>query len=441
MQGPYIPSIEEIMQLRQICLALATTDAKAPELQDLGHLKHIVAGATLIGLGEQTHGTREFFQMKHRILNFLVTQMGFRLFAIKANMGTCDAINDYIQHGIGKLKSLMKKIYCGSSQEVFDVIEWMRTYNQTATSTDKIYFAGFDFQDPTLNRVIIEKAFANIGDNNATNLIDSIFSNYNIIKRIVESQILSDDQLTDIQQSSQYQQLLANIVLLDQYVTKAASELGDDKFNWVKQNVTLLRQSAVYLLDFDMRHKAMLENIQWLQSQHPQAKTVLWAHNFHLQKHDEQLGLGQLLNDTFGDKYCTIGFATYSGTYSAQSKNKKHPRDVKIPKPTADSLEANLQRLQMPIALINFKDAHNIPYFLKLPIPVHVLTTIAETHSYRPQVVSTAYDAIIFIARTSASQQMHIKPVKTATLGLFEQGTQSEAPTKQATMKKSHRKS
>jgi erythromycin esterase len=441
MQGPYIPSLEEIMQLKQICLALATTDAKDPGLQDLSCLKHIVAGATVVGLGEQTHGTREFFQMKHRILNFLVTQMGFRLFAIKANMGTCEAINDYIQNGIGKLKSLMKKFYCGTSQEVFDVIEWMRAYNQTATSNDKIYFAGFDFQDPALNRAIIEKAFANIGDNNATNLIESIFSNYNTIKRIVESQILSDDQLADIQHSSQYQQLLANIELLDQYVTKAASELGDNQFIWIKQNVNLLRQSAVYLLDFDMRHQAMLENIQWIQSQYPEAKTVLWAHNFHLQKHDEQLGLGELLNETFGNMYCTIGFATYSGTYSAQSKNKKQARDVKIPKPTADSLEANLQRLQIPIALVDFKDTQKIPYFLKLPIPVHVLTTIAETHSYRPQIVSTAYDAIVFIARTSASQQMQSKPAKTSAFGMFEQSATNDAPVKQASSKKSPRKS
>ncbi|MES2217816.1 MAG: erythromycin esterase family protein [Pseudomonadota bacterium] len=408
--GPYIPTLEEITQLRQICVPLTTSDAKHTEHQDFSALNLILAAATVIGLGEQTHGTSEFFQMKHRLLNFLVTKMGFRLIAIKANMGTCQAINEYIHQGTGKLKSLMKKFYCGSSQEVFDVIEWMRKYNQTATVTQKIHFAGFDFQEPALTRLAIEKCFSSIGDNSAINLIENIFTNYNTIKKIVESQILSEDQLTDIQHSSQYQQLLINIDLLEKHIKQFESKLDQDQFRWIKQHVKLLRQSAVYLLDFDMRHHAMMENIQWLQSQYPNAKTILWAHNFHLQKHDEQLGLGQLLAQSLGEKYCTIGFATYAGTYSAYSKNKKQPHDVKIPKPTPDSLEANLHRLEMPIVLVSFKDHTKIPLFLQQPIPVHVLTTIAETHSFRPQKVTLAYDAIIFIAHTSAAKQMRPKP-------------------------------
>jgi erythromycin esterase len=416
--GPYIPSADEILQLKQICTPLTTSDATHNEHQDLASLNSIFATTTVIGLGEQTHGTSEFFQMKHRLLNFLVTKMGFRLFAIKANMGTCQAINEYIHTGTGKLKSLMKKFYCGTSQEVFDVIEWMRHYNSNAATSQKIHFAGFDFQDPTLTRQILEKYFTHLGDTGATHLIEDIFNNYNTIKKIVERQILSEEQLGDIQQSSQYQQLLANINMLENHVATFEKTLEPEKFVWLKQNVRLLRQSAVYLLDFDMRHHAMLENIQWLQHQYPDAKLILWAHNFHLQKHDEQLGLGQLLAEALGEKYSTIGFATYAGTYSAYSKNKKQPHAVKIPKPTPDSLEANLQRLAMPIALVNFKDRTKIPMFLKQPIPVHVLTTIAETHSYRPQKVTEAYDAIIFIANTHASKQMQIKP---ANLNEFEQ--------------------
>jgi erythromycin esterase len=408
--GPYIPSADEILQLRQICIPLTTSDASHNEHQDFNTLNNIFAATTVIGLGEQTHGTSEFFQMKHRLLNFLVTKMGFRLFAIKANMGTCQAINEYIHTGTGKLKSLMKKFYCGTSQEVFDVIEWMRNYNTQAATSQKINFAGFDFQDPALTRQTLEKYFTHLGDTGAAHLIEDIFINYNTIKKIVESQILSDDQLSDIQQSSQYQQLLVNIELLASHVAKLEKKLEPPKYAWLKQNVKLIHQSAIYLLDFDMRHHAMLENIQWLQKQYPDAKTILWAHNFHLQKHDEQLGLGQLLAETLGEKYGTIGFATYAGTYSAYSKNKKQPHDVQIPKPSAGSLEANLHRLAIPIVLVNFKDQTKIPLFLKQPIPVHVLTTIAETHSFRPQKVTEAYDAIIFIANTHASKQMRVKP-------------------------------
>jgi hypothetical protein len=51
---------------------------------DLMPLKDMVANARVVSLGEATHGTREFFLMKHRILEFLVKEMDFNVFAIEA---------------------------------------------------------------------------------------------------------------------------------------------------------------------------------------------------------------------------------------------------------------------------------------------------------------------------------------------------------------------
>src|SRR5512145_1222218 len=56
----------------------------ADNLDDLEPLRRLVGDARIVSLGEATHGTREFFQMKHRILRFLVERMGFTAFAIEA---------------------------------------------------------------------------------------------------------------------------------------------------------------------------------------------------------------------------------------------------------------------------------------------------------------------------------------------------------------------
>ena len=53
---------------------------------DLQPLKPVIGDARIVALGEGTHGTREFFQMKHRLTEFLAAEMGFTLFAIEANM-------------------------------------------------------------------------------------------------------------------------------------------------------------------------------------------------------------------------------------------------------------------------------------------------------------------------------------------------------------------
>lgn len=43
-----------------------------------------IGNARIVALGEATHGTREFFQLKHRMLEFLATWMVFTIFSIEA---------------------------------------------------------------------------------------------------------------------------------------------------------------------------------------------------------------------------------------------------------------------------------------------------------------------------------------------------------------------
>src|SRR5215831_9958869 len=66
---------------------------------DLQPLKQILNEVTVVGLGETTHGTREFFQLKHRLVEFLVKEMNFGSFALEASSAACQAINDYILYG------------------------------------------------------------------------------------------------------------------------------------------------------------------------------------------------------------------------------------------------------------------------------------------------------------------------------------------------------
>jgi hypothetical protein len=59
-------------------------------------------------VGEATHGTREFFQFKHRMLEFLVTELHFNGFAIESSYSGCQAINECILHGTGDLDSAFR---------------------------------------------------------------------------------------------------------------------------------------------------------------------------------------------------------------------------------------------------------------------------------------------------------------------------------------------
>lgn len=71
--------------LRQHTFPIRTEDPSDEDFSDLQRLKPLLAGVRIIGLGEQTHGTREFFRMKHRLVSFLVREMGVRTFALEAS--------------------------------------------------------------------------------------------------------------------------------------------------------------------------------------------------------------------------------------------------------------------------------------------------------------------------------------------------------------------
>jgi erythromycin esterase-like protein len=74
-------------------------------------LKKIIGDARIVALGEATHGTREFFQLKHRMLEFLATEMGFTIFSIEANMPEAYRVNDYVLTGVGDPAALLRGMY------------------------------------------------------------------------------------------------------------------------------------------------------------------------------------------------------------------------------------------------------------------------------------------------------------------------------------------
>ncbi len=120
--------------VRQHAARLATTDPSQP-LDDLAPLTAMVGSAHVVGLGEDTHGTHEFFTLKHRMVKHLVTKMGFNLFAIEATSLEADDVNRYVLGGPGDPKALLSRLYFWTwrTQEVLDLIEWMRAYNATVS--------------------------------------------------------------------------------------------------------------------------------------------------------------------------------------------------------------------------------------------------------------------------------------------------------------------
>ncbi|RPJ59788.1 MAG: hypothetical protein EHM23_12835 [Acidobacteria bacterium] len=123
---------------------------------DMQPLKKVIGDARIVALGEATHGTREFFQLKHRMLEFLATEMGFTIFSIEANMPEAYRLNDYVLNGRGDPKQLLKGMYFWTwdTEEVLNMILWMREFNKSGKG--RLEFTGFDMQTPNVALEIVD---------------------------------------------------------------------------------------------------------------------------------------------------------------------------------------------------------------------------------------------------------------------------------------------
>ncbi|MBS0196696.1 MAG: erythromycin esterase family protein [Planctomycetes bacterium] len=156
-----VPDTPATAWVKRRAIPFATSQA-GHGLEDLHPLKAVIGDARIVALGEPTHGTREAFQMKHRLLEYLVEELGFSVFSIEANMPEAYALNAYVTEGKGDPKKLIAGMYfwTWNTQEVLAMVEWMRDWNQKhppESGKPRLQFTGFDMQTQTVALRLVEE--------------------------------------------------------------------------------------------------------------------------------------------------------------------------------------------------------------------------------------------------------------------------------------------
>jgi len=149
----------EVAWIKSHAVKLQTAEA-GHGFADMQPLKKVIGNARIVSLGEATHGTREFFQLKHRMLEFLATEMGFTIFSIEANMPEAYRLNDFVLSGSGDPAQLLRGMYFWTwdTQEVLEMILWMREMNKSGKA--RLEFTGFDMQTPDVALGIVRNFVA-----------------------------------------------------------------------------------------------------------------------------------------------------------------------------------------------------------------------------------------------------------------------------------------
>ncbi len=126
-------------------LGSLTPGAPTQDLKPLGEALH---RTRVVGLGESTHGTAEFFRLKHRIVEFLVREEGFTTLALEASQSAGRALDAYVRHGTGDPGHLVGKLgfWTWRTREMVALIEWLRAHNRDLPEERRVRFVGTDPQ-------------------------------------------------------------------------------------------------------------------------------------------------------------------------------------------------------------------------------------------------------------------------------------------------------
>jgi erythromycin esterase len=287
---------------------------------DLQFLRDLVGDARIVSLGENTHGTRDFFEMKARILRFLVEEMDFDAFAIEATLPEAFRLDDYVRTGVGEPAELLSGLYfwTWNTQSVLEMIEWMREHNEAG---GEVGFYGFDMQFPGMGvHNVVEYVRAVDPD-----AVPAALERVGCMAALANGPNGQSPSPGYREQTAEYRsdcraslEAMRRDLLDNQAAYEAVS--GPEAFARTLRSLRVSVQYDLMISGDQGRDESMAENTVWL-ADHlgPDSKIVVWAHNYHVSTLPN--AQGSFMRTAFGDAMIIMAFTHERGGFTAVRQN------------------------------------------------------------------------------------------------------------------------
>jgi protein-L-isoaspartate(D-aspartate) O-methyltransferase len=398
-----------------------------PDLDDpaFGRLFDRFGDRRVVLLGEASHGTSEFYRARAAITRRLIEAHGFNIVAVEADWPDAAAIDRDVR---GRPRPLDDEppfrrfpTWMWRNTDVDAFIGWLRRHNEQVEPQRRTGFFGLDLYnlsgsiaavlnyldkvDPDAARIARER----YGCLTPWQKDPATYGRAVLNRRY--------DDCTDAV-VAQLRDLLAKRL-------EYASHDGE-QFLDAAQNARLVASAERYYRimyygaaeSWNLRDTHMFETLTHLLDAHgPASKAVVWAHNSHIGNAAatemgtmrDELNIGQLCRERFGEQAALIGFGTHAGTVAAAS-DWDAPMEVKKVRPShADSYERLLHDSNVSRFLLDLREGRHEPLRSRLLEPrlerfIGVIyRPETELHShYAEAVLPRQFDAMVWFDTTSA---------------------------------------
>ncbi|MGW7275249.1 erythromycin esterase family protein [Streptomyces sp. NPDC054864] len=307
--------------------------------KDLRPMGRMVGDASVVGLGEATHGSHEFFTMKDRVFRYLVEEKGFTTFAQEVSWTTGLRFDAYVRGGEGDVRDLVHKELAKTpwdTEEYVELLTWMRAYNDKHPDR-QVRFMGDDLNYPEIGHELFDGVEDYVRAHKPA-LLPRITELYAPIRRLSDGDTYMARPLEERRKLAEKAREALRLV---QGLQPAS---GNREFATVAHHARSVSQtSTIYAFDLESpegikdgmlyRDRLMARNTAWWQRQTGD-KVLLSAHNAHVgyESYDPRYPKmqGAFLRDRLGKRYVSIGFTFDRGSLMAQSAESEvwKPRSV-----------------------------------------------------------------------------------------------------------------
>jgi erythromycin esterase len=353
------------------------------------------------------------------MLEFLVREMGFTVFAIEASYPACFNINEYVLTGKGdRAKALASQgFWTWDTNEVSDMIDWMRAYNEKAPAGKKVKFLGYDLQHFGQGLDLVIAYLKKV----APEYVETAEAMYKPLRLSVQDYTKRSEE--EINQTRSQMRDLIGFLAYNQ--ARFVRQTSAAEFDLAMQHARIPLQfddsytrsvkdpKFIYTRDY-----YMAENIESLmKTEGPGTKMVVWAHNGHIQTGvlGAQPSMGAYLRKFFGDAYYALGFSFNEGGFQSRDLSQKGRgalTEFTFGPASAGTGDWYFAQSGITNYVVDFRGAPKegkVAHWLSSTLLMRSVgsgfaTDRPERNFLSPTVLKNQYDGMIFIARTTRAR-------------------------------------
>jgi len=305
-----------------------------------------------------------------------------------------------------------------NTQEVLDMIEWMRNWNSGAAANAQVQFLGFDMQYPGTAIDSVVSYLHRLNPPNEALAVDRYFcleAYRNRGEVIPVGAAFYGGRTSDADKAKCARGLQEVADTLRAKRASLAAASSSDEYELRLHDARLVQQfEAMASVSADAsagsraRDKYMAENVQWIRDQAPPgARIVLWAHNGHVAVHgDRTMGAVLRAKYVFEQQMVVFGFAFNQGSFQAIPQAGGALKNFTVPPAKADTLDATLASAGISLFAIDLRQS---PDWFRQPRGSREIGAVypeGESYAYVADLVpATTFDALVFFDTTTVARK------------------------------------